>query len=127
MRPRKIMREQTEWLRKELDARGLSGGEYKVYVTDTVRGRCHRKHMNITVPLWAVMNGERGASVHKYHEFYYMYYICHELAHSVTPYIKGQPHGPEFMKSFIRLCPKELQYFELGYKPRNAAAAGIKA
>lgn len=50
------------------------------------------------------------------------YYLAHELAH-VKANTSG--HGAVFMEAFRMLCPEHLQYYELIYKPRSAARAGI--
>jgi predicted metal-dependent hydrolase len=89
---------------------------YQFYVTDTVRGYCRYSTKSITVPKWAFGKGWD----------YLIYYICHEIAHAMTPRVKGDQHGPQFMESFKTVCPVEYQHYELGYKPRLARAAGIK-
>lgn len=91
--------------------------EFEIFVTDTVRGRCSYKARNLTVPLWAFNDKRVG---------YITYYVCHEIAHVMAPATRGNVHGPEFQKAFMSICPKEYQHYELNYKPRLAAAAGIK-
>ena len=51
------------------------------------------------------------------------YYIANELAHIGWP---GNKHDAPFMKRFKSICPEDLWHLELNYKPRNAAAAGIR-
>ena len=86
---------------------------WKAFVTACAHGLCSYKLRQITIPLWAE---ERSYD-------YYLYYICHELAHIPNP---GIQHGPDFMKTFRSICPPELQHYELDYKPRLAKAAGIR-
>lgn len=81
-------------------------------VTDTVRGWCRFTSKTITVPLWAWNRSTE----------YRIYYLAHEMAHAIGPH---RDHGAEFMRAFKHICPKELQHWELDYKPANARAAGI--
>lgn len=91
------------------------------YVVDQRCGRAYYAKRMITLPVWVFTRPQgKGFS---------LYYLAHELAH-VANYDAGtfdsrRPHGPAFMEEFKKLCPKEYQHFETGYKPRNAAAAGI--
>jgi len=89
--------------------------QWKLYVTDTVRGRCKRHDRTLTVPKWAYNRG---------HD-YFLYYVSHELAHIFCD-VPGNYHGPKFMSIFKQICPKNLWHFEIEYKPRAAAAAGIR-
>lgn len=88
------------------------GAPWSIVVTNTRRGFCRKHVKSITIPLWAYKS---GADM-------FLYYVAHELAHVFT---RSDKHGPEFMENFKRICPPELWHFELGYKPRNAKAAGI--
>jgi len=127
-KPRKIMDKETHSLRLMLKAEGLypMHDGWDIYVTDTVRGRCNYNSKNMTVPLWAFkVSPDKGASKHLNDRGYTLYYACHEIAHGVAG-VKAA-HGPAFMDVFMAICPKHLQHFELGYKPRNAAAAGIRS
>lgn len=126
-KPNKVQVAETEWLRAELTARGLypMANGYDAYVVDGVRGRCYYTKPCFTIPLWAVRKSARAQSIHQFDPLYFLYYACHEMAHSLTPRVRGQAHGKEFMKNFRKLCPPEIQHYELQYKPRNAAAAGI--
>lgn len=82
-------------------------------VTDTNRGWCNYTNKTITIPLWAWNSARPGYST---------YYLAHEIAHAIGPH---KNHGAEFMRAFKHICPKELQHWELEYKPANAKAAGI--
>jgi len=115
--PRKINKEATRTLNLILRGFGISS-EFPVYVTDTVRGRCDYTNKNLTVPLWAFNDARPG---------YKVYYACHEMAHVVTPVVKGDVHGAAFQANFKKICPKEYWHFELNYKPKLAAAAGIRS
>lgn len=121
--PRKIVKH----LQNEIDAAvnmlladaGLPDEGFKYFVTDTVRGRTNYLHMNLTVPLTA----------YKWGFEFFLYYVSHELAHIYTSIFVNEPHephGPEFMENFKRICPKDYWHYETGYKPRHAAKAGIK-
>lgn len=116
-KPYKIQKEATQWLRKRLLSYGILS-KFPVYVTDTVRGRCDYKNQNVTVPLWAIQDG-------RVKEGYDIYYACHELAHAMAPSTKGDVHGAKFQAAFMSICPEEYWHYELEYKPRLAAAAGI--
>lgn len=85
---------------------------WKFWVVNSVRGYCIYAKKEITIPTWAI---ERGID-------YYNYYLAHELAHI---FVQDEAHGQKFMAEFKRICPPDLQHFELEYKPRNAAIAGI--
>jgi hypothetical protein len=87
---------------------------WKFYVVEQSRGRCYYHDKVVTIPKWAVYSHQVG---------YLEYYLCHEMAHC---YSAGDNHGAWFMEQFKMLCPAEYQHYELGYKPGNAAAAGIK-
>ena len=116
-KPLKIDKDFTEALRNELAFAGqypLPKG-YELYVTDTVRGRCSYTQKSLTVPMWAIKKSWA----------YALYYACHEIAHILAPATKGDVHGSKFMAAFMRTCPEHLQHYELKYKPRLAAAAGI--
>jgi hypothetical protein len=94
-----------------------------IYCVNQKCGWYHHRKKYITVPSW-IINRPMGNGFLKY-------YVAHELAHAVT-YAQYPEygtlctgHGPLFMENFKKICPKEFQHFELGYKPRNAKAAGI--
>src|SRR4051794_12961904 len=91
-----------------------------VFAVDQRRGRAYYSKRVVTLPLWVFKN-PRG-------EGFALYYLAHELAH-IADFDAGNRngnHGPTFMAHFMRLCPVEFQHFEIGYKPRNAVAAGIR-
>lgn len=86
---------------------------WTIHITDTRRGRCAYATRSITVPKWAM---ERS-------EDYTLWYLSHEMAHAVAGSHAG--HGPDFMAALKAICPAHCIHYELGYKPRNAVAAGI--
>ena len=87
--------------------------DWKIHPVAQTRGRCYFNAKLITIPTWAI---DRSIE-------YKSWYIAHELAHA---YDKCKHmHGPEFMEWLKIICPKEFIHYELGYKPRNASAAGI--
>lgn len=91
----------------------------RVAVTDTIRGRAFPPDLRMAIPFHAYFSHEDG---------YFHYYVAHELAHITTwnKYrLNAKPHGQEFMAELKRLCPPEYLHYEAGYKPRNAAKAGI--
>jgi hypothetical protein len=96
-------------------ARGLRDQkQWKFYAVNQSRGRCFFDSKTITIPMFAI---NRGID-------YKTWYISHELSHAFAG--AHANHGPEFMRWLKQICPKDCVHFELGYKPRNAAAAGIR-
>lgn len=87
---------------------------WRFYVVTSNRGMCYYKHKVITVPFRTIVSARQG---------YAAYYLAHEVAHAVAG--AKAKHGPEFMAKFKTICPPEFWHFELDYKPRNAASAGI--
>ena len=91
------------------------------YVVNQRCGKAYFAKRTLTLPIWVFVN-PRG-------EGFSLYYLAHELAHIANfdagTYDYRKPHGPAFMEEFKKLCPIEYQHFEIGYKPRNAMAAGI--
>lgn len=94
--------------------RQLESQGWKIYVVNQNRGMCYNAHRVITVPKWAVDSWKIG---------YAIYYAAHEMAHAFLPFCAN--HGDKFMDKLIEICPPEFVHHELGYKPRNAARAGI--
>jgi hypothetical protein len=104
---------------------------WALYVTATVRGRTNYKQKSITVPTWAVEKEVYS---------YIIWYACHEIAHIHAEQqgvykktrkgnrwvSKEGPHGKTFMACLKKVCPEWAIHHELGYKPRNAAMAGIR-
>jgi hypothetical protein len=87
--------------------------QWSFWIVDSVRGYCNYRRKEVTIPKWAFARDD----------IYFNYYLAHEIAHILAgPQAK---HGSEFMAKFISVCPIESQKFELEYKPRNAAIAGI--
>lgn len=95
-------------------ARQILSEGWKIYTVDQSRGRCYGGDKVITIPVWAIRKSLD----------YRTWYIAHELAHAYDKCIHG--HGPEFMEWLKKICPANSIHRELGYKPRNARAAGIK-
>lgn len=93
----------------------------KVYCVDQRRGRAYYNKGGfrvITVPKWTFARGEA----------YVQWYVAHEMAHHYTQAFNrcAPPHGQIFMSWLKRICPENAIHHELGYKPRNAARAGIR-
>jgi hypothetical protein len=127
-RPNKIMQLQTDGLRWLLVTMKIELPDgYEVFVTDTTRGRCSYKKKTITVAPWAFKNVSGPyKKFNKGDVRYREYYLAHECAHAITFEETGERnHRGDFMQNFIKLCPPELQKYELNYKPGLAKAAGI--
>ena len=102
---------------------------FVAYVAEVRSGamyyRSGRHPARMLIPSWCFcersVKAEEGrrATVHGH----LIYYVAHELAHLYAG--KDAAHGPKFMRVFKKLCPRDLQHYELSYKPRNAKAAGI--
>ena len=87
------------------------------YAVDQTRGRCRHNTKTITIPCWAFATEQEAPG-------YLLWYLAHECAHAIAgPFAK---HGPLFMEALKRICPAHCIHYELGYKPRNAMAAGIR-
>ena len=102
-------------------ARELIQDGWRIEIVKQSRGRCYYQSKLITVPEWALRDSREGFKT---------YYLCHEMAHAFHYQSPGfdhnaDPHGSQFMDWLIRICPKQYLHYELGYKPRYAAAAGI--
>ena len=95
------------------------------YIADTSRGRAHHDGQ-FTVPLWAYDRRYKGISYHG-DEGHFKYYVAHELAHQLRyiKYGKNTDHDFRFYEIFMDVCPKDLQHFELNYKP-SSSKYGIK-
>lgn len=111
-------------LRKIVPLRG-----WNFQISKGQRGWCHTKTKLVTVPAWAfdiesvrVLLLKRGFGVHLA-ERYAEYYLAHEASHAHKKILN---HGANFMAELKRICHPDIIQLELGYKPRNAAAAGIK-
>jgi predicted SprT family Zn-dependent metalloprotease len=98
----------------------------RFFLTTQNSGRAYWHHSSknrrvVTIPEYPFL---RESHKPRYGE----YYICHELAHIhswVTYGRNADAHGPKFMRAFTKICPPEIQHYELEYKPRNASSAGI--
>ena len=85
---------------------------YRIYAVCQRRGNCYYSEKVITVPTWAIANGQ----------IYTDWYLAHELSHAFAPW---QGHNQKFMQQLKRICPIESIHLELTYKKREALAAGI--
>jgi len=93
----------------------------RVYPTNTSRGMAYWAHPVITIPVFAIHKA-------KINPGYTHWYMAHELAHKFAYYeCEYKDHGAKFMYWLKLLCPAKYQHYELGYKPRLAAAAGISS
>lgn len=88
---------------------------WKIFTVRQKRGRCYYRSKTITIPTWVVDMNREGTEK--------AWYIAHEISHSFAGW--HAKHGPEFMRTLMMVCPKESVHWELGYKPKNAASAGI--
>ncbi len=94
--------------------------DWKIYCVDQRRGRCYETEGFVTIPLWAIQR-PRGPG-------YLKWYVSHELSHLFNyHYATGRNHDAGFMSWLKKICPREFQHFETGYKPSLAAAAGISS
>ena len=127
---RKARAKAIELIGEELYLEYFGNNGYTVYAVDQRRGGVKRSAKTCTIPRWCVERPETAAGITKIElsnnsllKDYWIYYLAHEIAHVLSD---DMSHGAVFMKKFIEICPEHLQFFELGYKPRNAKAAGIK-
>lgn len=97
-------------------ARQLIEVGWNLYGTTQGCGRCYYNSRVITYPSWIL---DKSIDFREW-------YLAHEMAHAYN-WINGTEdnHGPVFMYFLKVICPAYAVYHELGYKPRNAAAAGI--
>jgi len=115
-RPVRVDDARTASLRKLLKAKSIQvPNGFSIWSTDTKRGRCSYRSGTLTVPIWVL---DKGMD-------YTLWYACHEISHVLAPATRGDQHGAKFMAALISICPKDSLHFELNYKPRLAAAAGI--
>lgn len=96
-------------------AREMMRADWNIYVVNQTRGRCYYRAKTITIPAWATSRDRVKPG-------YSIWYTAHEFAHAYTV---SDMHGDRFMDRLIQTCPPEFIHYELGYKPRNAARAGI--
>lgn len=96
-------------------AKTLMDKNWSFYAVAQQRGRCYQNQRVITIPIWVINRNTREK----------VWYIAHEMSHAFDEC--RHEHGPEFMDWLKRICPQDCIHYELGYKPRNAAAAGITA
>lgn len=111
------------------NGKDLLSKNWRFYVTDQKRGYCTHRHKVITIPSWVFLRPQHNIQDQKIQVTpesilgYKCWYICHEMAHA---YIGVEHnHDDVFMAKLREICPREWQIFELSYKPRNAARAGI--
>lgn len=92
--------------------------DWEIFVVDQHRGRCYYHKKLLLIPSWAYKKGADYAN----------YYLSHELAHVSAIDRHGHKiaiHGKEFMAAFKSICEPENWHYELEYKPKHAAKAGI--
>jgi len=97
----------------KIHVRNCASQGWRFYPVNQKRGRCYYNDAVITIPMWVIRSPLEGKKI---------WYISHEIAHVYTP---RDNHGSKFMARLREICPKEFQHWEIGYKPRNAIAAGI--
>lgn len=95
-------------------ARKLLADKWQFLATSQRASWSHSPYKQIAISDWAINSMRPG---------YKEYVICHEMAHAFAP--KDEIHGARFMSWLQRICPPEYIHYELEYKPRNAASAGI--
>lgn len=89
---------------------------WRMFVVNQRRGRCFYGRRIVTVPVWTFTGTQ-------YDNGYRAWYLGHEIAHALAG---GRAnHGPLFMEQLKLVVPSSWTHHEYGYKPRNAAAAGI--
>ena len=93
---------------------------WSLYATDTRSGRCRWSDKTLTIPVWAIEEETKWSL----RPGYLKWYVAHEIAHAYAG--PKANHGPDFMVQLRRLCPPDSLHYELGYKPRNATASGIR-
>ncbi len=107
--------------------------EIRAYVVDSARGMAWYRKGYFSVPLWSYEKQEMSSVdfQKKYHDWdknwfdshrgrkgYFIYYVAHELAHFlcyVTNLLDCKGHKVGFYDAFLKLCPKEYQFYELNY------------
>ena len=97
-------------------ARELQGKDWRFYAVSQDRGTCYLDAKVITIPDWVIIKRPIKEKI---------WYISHELSHAFDT--SRSAHGPAFMSILKDICPEDCIEYELGYKPRNARAAGIGA
>ena len=93
--------------------------EVHMFPVNQLGGRAYYLNNTVTIPKWAFEYRRKNFLKH---------YAAHELAHILAYETYGHaiaPHGSEFYKCLKKLTTDTL-HFELDYKPKNAAAAGIQ-
>ena len=105
--------------------------DWKLFVINQQRGFCYHSAKTLCLPEWLSnpkiiqRHIERLNIIPDQEEFenYQIWYLAHEISH----YLSGPKakHGPIFMENLKSICPSNAIKYELGYKPRNAKAAGI--
>jgi len=90
-----------------------------IVVSHCKAGNSSRKYRSVRIPAWVyetrihfcgkayVHGGDRFAT----------YYLAHELAHLAS--VRDDGHGKNFNEAFKSICPQELWWYELIYKPRS--------
>lgn len=102
-------------------AKDLISKGWRIYAVDQRRGTCYLHRKVITIPVWVIKNNHGNGKE-------LCWYLSHELAHAYAwIHDRCGDHGPKFMRWLKQICPPDCIHYELGYKPRNAKAAGIRA
>jgi hypothetical protein len=131
-KPKRIWAEGTEYLRKkiipELALRTELPKFFTCWAVQQRRGYAYYKERLFTIPSFAFNIKRQDVKDDAERKEYLLWYVSHELAHIANFEefgINYDNHGPNFMRHLIRICPPNATRFEVGYKPRNAKAAGI--
>jgi predicted metal-dependent hydrolase len=89
----------------------------EMHVVNCVRGRAYWFKNIITVPQWAYREGEE----------YFTYYVAHELSHIISwRKFHNRNHDKYFYEVFKKLCPEDIQFYELRFKKRSGVSFGVK-
>jgi hypothetical protein len=89
---------------------------WRFHIVKQSCGRCYYRDKIVTLPEWVCDKIPKDFG-------YFVWYTAHETAHIKAGFLAK--HGPLFMHHLKLLCPAIYIHHELGYKPRNATAAGI--
>jgi hypothetical protein len=111
--------------------------EISAYVVNSSRGMAWYNKGYFSVPLWSYEKQEMSSEdfKKKYQTWgkswfdsnrgrkgYFIYYVAHELAHflcDITNLLDCKGHKVGFYDAFLKLCPKEYQFYELNYIKRS--------
>lgn len=103
----------------------MSRRDWSIFAVDQQRGRCYPTNKEITIPVWAFKEIDKG----QHRVGYIEWYVAHEVSHAWDfmnkTYDYRKPHGVSFMKLLETFCPREFLVYEINYKPRNVRSSGI--